>query len=227
MRFLFLHSPFLGPSTWDALSAVLARQGCETLAPDLRDALGAGAGAYVRIAAQICGMVDAKTTVVVHSGAGGLVPSLQLAARPRLRAVVFLDALMPHPGRSWFDTLPAAMAERLRAAAADGSAPPWPTWLPPGALEQLLPDGEARATLVAEASAAPRAFLEAPAPDIAGWSRGVACGYLQLSPAYADEVAAAEGQGWATERFDRNHLSLMTRPEAVAAALLRLAGRLG
>ena len=227
MRYLLLHSPFLGPSTWGALSAALARQGCEALAPDLRGALDAGAGTYARVAEQVCDLIDEETVVVVHSGAGGLVPSLERATRPRLRTVLFLDGLMPYPGCSWFDTLPPATAERLRALAVDGMATPWPTWLPSGALEQLLPDGEARAALVAEAPAAPLAFLEAPAPEVAGWAQGLTCAYLQLSPAYADETKLADGQGWAIERFDGHHLSLMTEPEPIAAALLRLAARIG
>ena len=221
MRFLLIHSPLLGPSVWSALASVLRERGHEARAPDLRPALGAGAEAYESIAERISALAGDGAVLVAHSGAGALVPSVQDAAGSRVKSVIFVDALMPHPGRSWFDTLPAAAADRLRALAADGFAPAWPDWLPSGMLGQLLPDPEVRAALVAEAPRTPLAFLEALAPNLEHWSDVIDGSYLQLSPAYVDEAGKAERLGWPVERLDGNHLSMMTQPGPVAAALLK------
>jgi hypothetical protein len=226
MRLLLLHSPFLGPSVWSALSSVLRGHGCDTLAPDLRSALSAGAGTYQRVAEQISGLVSDGTVLVVHSGAGALVPSIQDAAGPGLKSVVFMDALLPHPASSWFDTLPPGTANKLRALVVDGFAPPWPSWLPSGMLDQLLPNANMRQDLAAEAPNVPLAYLSAPAPNLARWSQALGLAYLQLSGAYADEAKAAEKLGWPIERLAGHHLSMMTQPEQVGASLLRLAAQL-
>ena len=56
-----------------------------------------------------------------------------------MAGAIYADAILPHPGHSWFDTAPADMRERLRAGALMGELPPWNEWWPPGALERLIP----------------------------------------------------------------------------------------
>ena len=46
-------------------------------------------------------------------------------------------AILPQPGRSWFDTAPADQGAQLRALAVDGLLPPYDEWFPPGVLEEL------------------------------------------------------------------------------------------
>jgi hypothetical protein len=214
----------LGPSVWAALLTTLRGHGHDVFAPDLRSELDAGAGSYERIGERIAGLVDEATVTVVHSGAGALVPSIYALVAWRQRRVVFLDALMPHPGRSWFDTIPRNAADGLRALAVEGLATPWPTWLPPGRLDQLLPDPHMRGALVAEAPQPPLAFLGAAAPRLDRWSEAVSCSYLQLSPAYDDEAGKAAQLGWPIERLQGHHLSMMTEPAMVAPLLIRSAG---
>ncbi len=189
--------------------SVLRRQGHDVLAPDLRNELSAGGGTYERIAEKIAGLVSGGTVLVVHSGAGALVPSLEDAAPHRARSVVFMDALMPHPARSWFDTMPPSTANKIRALVVDGLAPPWPAWLPTGVLDQLLPDPKVREAFAAEAPNVPLAYLSAPAPNLKRWSEALGCAYLQLSPAYADDAGEAEQLDWPVERLAGHHLIMI------------------
>jgi hypothetical protein len=104
---------------------------------------------------------------------------------------MFVDALLPHPSRSWMATAPPALADRLRADARNGLAPPWPRWLSETVLARLLPDEAMRTSLIAEAPAVPIAFLEESAPDATAWATSCASAYLQLSPNYDAEANQA------------------------------------
>lgn len=224
-RFALLHSPVLGPYSWRAVAEALAGDGVRAqvlalprlseLAGDYYDALADAA------AAQIAASVE-PTILVAHSGAGALVPSV-VQRRPELAGVIFVDAILPHPGRSWFDTAPADLRHHLRSGAVQGRLPAWHEWWPPGALERLVPDAPSRDALIGE--------LE---PIAVGWFEAVATpgeapdrsAYLKLSDAYEDEARAANRLGWPLVRLPMNHLAPVAQPRAVASALMGLAERL-
>jgi hypothetical protein len=134
--------------------------------------------------------------------------------------MIFVDAVLPHPGKCWVDTAPPALSAMLRERAKEGLAPAWPDWFPADVLGRLLPDGEVRAAFEAEARAVPLAYLEerAPVTPNAPTSRG----YLQLSPGYGAEADAATAAGWTVAREALHHLAMIAEPDRVAAALHRL-----
>ena len=156
---------------------------------------------------------------VLHSGAGGLAPAL--AATPLGPAgFILADAVVPYPGRSWLQTAPAALAQRLRTLAAGGRLPRWTDWFDRDPAARLIADAAARAAFVAELPRVPFAFLEAIAPD-----EGVRlpAAYLQLSAAYDAEAGEAEARGWPVRRARLNHLAMLSEPDKVAALLTELA----
>ena len=224
--FALVHSPFLDPQSWDGVSSALDRQGERSLLLDLRAAFRVNSD-YYRTAGRIAAeQLRKPVTVVAHSGAGALVPQIVRSSEGRVEAVIFIDALLPHPTRSWFDTAPAALAAHIRASARHRRAPPWPRWLPKEALAQLLPDIATREALIASAPAIPLAYLEESAPDSSEWPLPSACGYLQLSSGYDAEADRARALGWPVERFNGHHLSMMTEPNLVAAAIVAMAASL-
>jgi hypothetical protein len=222
MRFLLVHSPFLGPAVWGPLQAALAERGCAALCPDIRPGLKDPHTPYCEMARRAVDGARGDELVVLHSGAGALAPSIW-QADGRLVRMVFLDALLPHPGSSWLDTLPPRQAESLRQKAREGTLPPWPDWLPAGSLERLVPDPQVRARIVAEAPAAPLVYVSQSAPDVPGWPGPVGCGYVRLSSAYDSEAARASAMGFWVRRFDGHHLSLASDPRAVGGALIEAA----
>jgi hypothetical protein len=156
--------------------------------------------------------------LVAHSGAGSLVPAVAMDIGTPVRAAVFVDAVLPHPGRTWLDTAPPELRDRLLRLAEDGRLPPWNRWFPERAIQSLLPDEKVRARFLAELPRLPLAYFEERAPRAEGWDR-IRCGYVQLSDAYAETAREASGRGWPTQREPSDHLAMLTRPRAVAEAL--------
>src|ERR1700759_1393633 len=108
-RLVPLHSPLVGPPAWAAVAAALRRRGhvvetpawprLSTIGDRFYDTLSEG------LAAQLLDKAG-PLILAAHSGAGGLVGAAA-AALPAVEGVILVDAIMPHPGRSWFDTAPA------------------------------------------------------------------------------------------------------------------------
>ncbi|RAK61113.1 alpha/beta hydrolase [Phenylobacterium hankyongense] len=222
MRFVLLHSPLLGPLTWRATAAALAGRGHQTQTPSWPRLSSIAEGYYPALAAAMAANVEEgdPAVLVAHSGAGALVPALAAAMRAPPARVIFVDAILPHPRRSWFDTAPAEVRERLRGGAQMGQLPPWDDWWPPGALERLVPDPQLRQALVAELEPLPLAYFEEPAPE---GDAAPPAAYLKLSGAYEDEARIAGRLGWPVVRLPMNHLAMLSQPDAVATAIEGLA----
>ena len=215
---LLVHSPLLGPSTWVGVASALTKRGDVTVVPDLRPALFSGppfAARQAGIAAAASHVNDA--ILVVHSGAGALVPLIAQRLVRRLRSVVFVDAGLPIPGRARLDTFSDDAIEDLNALLEDGFLPPWPQWWPPELLAELLPDPRDRSVLDTESLPIPFALLTEILPDVADLETPRA--YIRLSAAYDAEADRAEALGWPVQRHDSNHLAPISAPDDVAAWL--------
>jgi hypothetical protein len=227
VRFVLLHSPLLGPYSWRACAEALTARGHAASAPAWPRLSTVEGDLYRHLAdamaATIAGAGGEPPVLVAHSAAGALLPALAAALDGATAGAIFCDAILPHPGRSWFDTVPAEQRTQLRAGAADGLLPSWDQWWPPGALERLIPDDGLRAGLVAELEPTPVEYFETPAPqaELAG-----PAAYLRLSGAYDDDASVAGRMGWPVVRLPLNHLAILTRPDTVAASLEGLAAQL-
>lgn len=226
-RIVLLHTPLLGPYSLRALCAELERQGARAHAPAWPRLSSVAGDYYPALVSSMAATVDGAgadpVILAAHSGAGPLVPALVERLRAPIAGVVFVDAFLPHPGRSWFDTAPAEMRAQLRAGAQMGQLPPWDDWWPPGALARLVPDEGVRQALVAELEPLPIGYFEEPAPAAA---LKAPAAYLQLSGGYEEEGRLAGRQGWPVVRLPLNPLAPLTQPQAVASALTSLAARL-
>ena len=148
---LFVHSPVAGPSTWTYTAQALRQKGFGCVVPDLTEV--PSPPYYPKYAEAASAAVADETgpvVVVGHSAAGALLPAIAEAVGDRTRGALFVDAMLPQPGRSWFDTAPAGTEAQLRELAADGVLPPYDKWFPPGTLAQLVPDPVRLARLIAE-----------------------------------------------------------------------------
>ena len=67
-----------------------------------------------------------------------MLPALAVE-RGGVAGMVLVDALLPHPGRSWAQTVPESFATRLRAGAVGGRLPPWPQWWGEERMRELRP----------------------------------------------------------------------------------------
>ena len=139
---VLVHSPNLGPSTWQPVAAVLAAAGHQVIVPSLAG-FAAGGPPYVpRLVGLIAGQAGAgardDVVLVPHSGAGVFVPHLAAALAPGRVTAVFADASLPRqaaPGT----VVEAEFLPFLRGLARDGTVPPWPRWWPDEDLSSLFP----------------------------------------------------------------------------------------
>ena len=223
----------MGPTTWEAVGDRLRRRGAAVAVPSLR-ALAADGPPYASPMADAVAAAGVQVggdgvVLVAHSGAGPLLPAAgrsMAAAGAKPAAYLFVDAGLPHPGRSRLASIHPAFRGRL-AELADGDVlPPWSEWFDPHALDAVLPEEEVRDRFRDELDPIPVPLLHEAMPEVDGWP-DAPCGFLRLSRAYDNEEAEAARLGWAVASLDGTHLQAMIDPDGVADAMVSLARRLG
>jgi hypothetical protein len=212
---VLVHSPLIGPLTWQPVATALAELGHDVVVPTI--AVDGGPPYYPSFARSVTARLSGPVVLVAHSNAGLLLPSI--AAGSAVRGAVFVDALLPRPGRTWFDTAPAELREHLRGLARDGMLPPWHEWFAWQDVAELVPDPDLLARFVAEIPALPLGYFTEPAPPVDGWA-DVPCAYVRLSEGYDEFAAEAETEGWWVRRVDADHLAPLTRPSVVVEPLV-------
>ncbi|WP_459718251.1 alpha/beta fold hydrolase [Actinophytocola sp. KF-1] len=220
---VLVHSPFLGPASLRPLADALASLGHPAVLLDLRPSVVAPPVHQVLLGAFADAMseepLDGPVVLIGHSGAGPLLPAFADSLEDDVAGLVFVDAGLPTPGRSWRDTVPASLYAELRALSREGQLPRWQRWFDPDPLEALVTDPELRAEIADEAPEVPIAFLKEERPEVE-WA-GPA-GFVLLSEPYEEDAAAAEAQGWPVRRLATHHLAPATDPDPVARAILEV-----
>jgi pimeloyl-ACP methyl ester carboxylesterase len=222
--FVLVHSPLAGPATWWAVAEHLEVGGNIAVVPELRSPVGVAGTYYERHIAAVVEAVGRRDmgggplVLVGHSGAGPLLPLIGAALRPRVACYVFVDAALPHPGKSRLDGFgdPAGMAA-FRAGAKDGVVPLWPD----AVLEPLIPDTDVRARFVADAQPMALQVYEEPLPGAPGWPEAP-CAYLRFSDAYLREYVEAMRRGWLVRQWQAGHFDMLVEPARVAQTLVEM-----
>ena len=198
--FVLVASPFTGPFAWSKVADVLRARGRRVAVRDLD--LG----------------IDPPVVLVAHSGGGPQLPALA-ANGPGVVGAVFVDALLPHPGRSWAETVPEAFATRLKDGAANGLLAPWPEWWGEARMRELIANDELRDEFVRACPRVPVDYIDEVMPEVPE----PPAVFVQLSATYAPETEAANARGWPVIVLDSQHLAVLTNPGTVADAILRAA----
>jgi pimeloyl-ACP methyl ester carboxylesterase len=219
VRLLLLHSPLVGPATWQRLAPLLSARGHDVIVPDFTPVMRGAGPYYPALVRSVCdaagSSADTPTILIAHSGAGALVPMMARTLGGDVGAV-FLDALLPHPGQSWFDTTPDTLTQHLWSLAQNGRLPPWPEWWPRGAIAKMMDDPVLYDVFAGECPMLPLSYFEEVAPVAVDPMR---CAYLQLSESYTTEQRTAVANGWPTRTLPLHHLALLTHAEDVIGVL--------
>ncbi|MEU3271512.1 alpha/beta hydrolase [Saccharomonospora sp. NPDC006951] len=228
--FVLVHSPLVGPSAWEPTAATLRESGYLVVVPSLAAGIGGTGPCYPRLAGLVSAAVAESgaagpVVLVAHSGAGPLLPAIAETLSLPVVATVFVDAQLPHPGRSWLAAAPEAIGDQLRGLAVGGTLPPWNQWFPPDVIAALLPEPERRERFVAELPRLPLSYFEETAPETGG--PNVPCAYVRLSEGYDRQATTCAGRGDPVVRADSDHLAPYTDPGTVAVALREAVSRLG
>lgn len=230
---VLLHSPLVGPYTWQAVRAHLDAAGTRTIVPDLRPPARPkptpGRVAATAAAAIESSTPDGPVALVCHSMAGMLLPGIAQATRRPVAAAILVDSAMPRPGMAWFQTVPTELAGQLRDLAKDGRLPPWHRWFPPETLTSMLPDADIRERFeqeLQEIPGLPLSFFDEPFPGQPGWAESIPVGYLLLSEVYRTTASRATALRWPVSRLELHHLAPVSHPEAVTDAILAVLDKL-
>jgi pimeloyl-ACP methyl ester carboxylesterase len=221
-----IHSPLAGPLTWSLVAVRLRESGIEARTPGLRDSAESDAPYWRQHAESVAEALqaippDRPLILVGHSGAGSLLPAIRQAAGHPVAGYIFVDAGLPHDGRSRLDEMEAESPEyaaELREHLVSGGR--FPEWSDDD-LRDILADERLRRQLVAELRPRALDYFTEPVPVISGWP-DAPCSYIQLSPAYARPAAEARHASWPVRTFDAGHFHMLVDPDAVAAALQEL-----
>jgi pimeloyl-ACP methyl ester carboxylesterase len=215
---ILIHSPFLGPATWHPTARALQSRGRSARVPSLR-AVAQSAPPYwpAGLDSIVEAAADDPVILVPHSNAGLFVPAVVDALGDQVRGTVFIDAALPGVG-------PHSARDFLRhLATADGYLPQWTSWWGDADVAELFPNAYVRAEVESEQPRMPLAYYDHLPPVTDGWA-GPACGFLWFGPPYDKEAEQAAGYGWPTKHLPGKHLHMLIEPDAVATAILQIAG---
>jgi pimeloyl-ACP methyl ester carboxylesterase len=214
---ILIHSPFLGPATWQSTARALHRMERSVRVPSLL-AVARGAPPFwpAGVDSIIRSAGDDAVVLVPHSNAGLYVPAVMDALGERVRGVVFVDAALPGAGHY---TTPDFLRQ---LATVDGLLPPWTSWWAEADVDAVFPDAHARAEVEAEQPRMPLAYYDHLPPAPHEWTTPSA-GYIWFGPPYDKGAAQAALRGWPTLHLPGNHLHMLTDPNAVAATVVDMA----
>src|SRR5713101_3578265 len=172
---VLIHSPLVGPFTWSLVAKSLQADGFDVLVPVLTDSGETPPPYWQQHAVSMQQALvpippERPLELVGHSGAGSLLPVLAQAARRPVTASLFVDAVLPHPGKTQLEEMPEELCQLL------ASGERFPNWKDED-LREVLPDRRARQQLLAEVLPRPLTFFEEVLPEVSGWSEA-AGGYL-------------------------------------------------
>jgi pimeloyl-ACP methyl ester carboxylesterase len=223
---VLVHSPSVGPLTWAPIADRLTAQGRTAIVPALLDVADAAPPFWPRVVESVAAAVDdlppeLSIVLVAHSNAGLFVPLIVESSPRPVAGCVFVDAALP--ARSGpTAVVPPEMLDFLRAKITDGRLPQWTSWWDEADVAPMFPDPVTREAISAEQPRLPMSYYEQAVPVPVGWDR-MPCSYLLFGPPYEEVADDARDRGWRVEQVPGEHLHQVVAPDAVTAAIVRLA----
>lgn len=224
LTYVLIHSPLVGPFTWQLVQQVMHEQNLQGIIPKLFDDPNSTLPYWQQHAESIAQSLvqipsDQKIILVAHSGAGPLLPAIRQKTTHSIYAYIFVDAGIPRDGLSRLDLMKledAPWAEQFHQSLLQGEK--FPTWSEED-LEEIIPDSETRRKLVAEIRPRSLPFFVEPIPVQAGWP-DAPCIYIKFSAAYEWDALQAKEAGWPAYSIDVAHFHMLVDPIAVADLLV-------
>jgi hypothetical protein len=217
---VLLPSPLLPPVAYSPLADAVGRRGWAASVAQLPTA---PAGPSPVLTAYASFVRERRPDVVVaHSNAGRYAVAVASGA-----PVVYVDAALP-PEEGEAPLAPEGLLSRLASmVGGDGLLPPWTRWWPEEDVTAVLPDPDVLAGIRAVEARLPLAYFQARLGAPPGWT-GSRQAYLAYGGTYAEELSVARLLGWPVAVLEgAGHLHHLVDPDAVADAVVAMAGQLG
>ena len=225
ITYALIHSPLVGPFTWQLVYQSLVKREVKVVLPTLLDDVKSAIPYWQQHAESIASSLSEvpksqKLVLVAHSGAGPLLPAIRQRLTQAIIAYVFVDAGIPRDGLSRLDLIKMEdpeWAEQFHSSLLKGEQ--FPTWTEED-LREIIPDGEARKKLVAEIHPRSLSFFTERIPVHAGWP-DAPCIYMKFSESYKWDAVQAKQSGWPVYEVNAGHFHMLVEPVAVADLIVR------
>lgn len=225
ITYALIHSPLVGPFTWELVYQTLISQGLKAIIPkhlaDPDSTLPYWQQHVESVARELAQIPkDENIALVAHSGAGPILPAIRDRLTHSICAYVFVDAGIPRNGLSRIDLMKLEdpqWAEQFHESLLDGEL--FPTWTDDD-LREIIPDVDARQKLVAEIRPRSLSFFTEPIPVHEGWP-DAPCVYVKFSKSYEWDAAQAKQEGWDVLELDAGHFHMLVEPLDVAVLIVR------
>ena len=219
IAYVLIHSPLVGPLTWQLVQHEMQQRGLKAIVPELidhpdstRPFWGQHAGSIARSLTRI--PQNQGIVWVAHSGAGPLLPILRASIEHSVVAYVFVDAGIPRDGLSRLDLMrlqDRAWADQFHQALLRGER--FPTW-DEDDLREVVPDDTLRRKMLAEVRPRSLEFFTEPIPVFTGWP-DAPCAYIKFSEPYDWDFNQAKQAGWRVRHVNTGHFHMLVDPPAV------------
>ena len=225
VTYALIHSPLVGPFTWELVSAALMSQGLTAIIPRLQDGPKSTLPywqQHVEAVSRELAQIPEKERIILiaHSGAGPLLPAIRHRLPHSICAYVFVDAGIPHDGLSRLELMKLEdreWAAQFHAALLNGEQ--FPTWTDDD-LREIIPDVDSRRKLVAEVHPRSLAFFTEPIPGFEGWP-DEPCIYIKFSESYNWDAREAEKSSWDVYELNAGHFHMLVEPFDVADLIVK------
>ena len=213
--FVLIHSPSVGPATWQPVADRLRDAGHEVTVPSLLSVGDGGAPFWPRVSsavrAGLAGTDPSQPVVLVpHSNAGLFVPVIARDLQRPVACSVFADAGVPELSGST-PVVGADFLPFLRGLADEDGLLPRTDWWDSDDIVAMLPDPRVRAIITEEQPRLPLDYYLDRVPAPAGWDDHP-CGYLLFSEGYEGQADEARRRGWPVRTTPGEHLHQVRRP---------------
>jgi pimeloyl-ACP methyl ester carboxylesterase len=228
--FVPIHSPSVGPRTWQPVAHRLTELGREATVPSLLHVTDEGPPFWPRVVdAVLAGLRttghDQGVVLVAHSNAGLFIPVITTALPAQVLGCIFVDAAIP-PAAGAAPVAPPELLALLRDKVSGGLLPRWTDWWDEEEVAPLFPDQATRQAVTEEQPRLPLSYYEASVPVPTGWDARP-CAYLLFGPPYDELAAEARSRGWIVEQLPGAHLHQLVDPDGVARSLLAITDQMG
>jgi alpha/beta hydrolase family protein len=224
ITYVLIHSPLVGPLTWQLVHAEMAQRGIEAIVPTLIDHPNSTQPYWQQhtdsIARRLARIPQDRILILVaHSGAGPLLPIIRQSTSHAIGAYIFVDAGIPRDNTSRLDLMKLEddqWAGQFHQSLLQGGR--FPAWKEADLLE-VIPDNALCREMVAEIHPRALAFFTEPIPVFADWP-DAPCAYIKFSAPYDWDFAQAKQAGWLVYEMDAGHFHMLVDPLAVTNVIV-------
>jgi hypothetical protein len=231
LNYALLHSPLVGPLTWQLVHDEMKQRGIEAIMPTLIDHPNSIQPYWQQHAESFARSLNPipqnqSMVLVAHSGAGPLLPIIRKSIPHPIHAYVFVDAGIPSNDLSRMDLMKLEdpeWADEFHQTLLQGER--FPTWSEDD-LREVVPDEVLRRKMAAEINPRSLDFFTERIPVFSNWP-DAPCAYIKFSESYEWDFKQAEQAHWLVREVSAGHFHMLVAPSAVTDMIVESAKQLG